>query len=34
MEPVGGTQAQVRSFLKDETARWSEVIRIAKITVQ
>ncbi|MCC6890329.1 MAG: tripartite tricarboxylate transporter substrate binding protein [Hyphomicrobiales bacterium] len=34
MEPVGGSQAQVRAFLKAETARWGEVIRTARISVQ
>ena len=34
MEPVGGTPDEVRRFLRDETERWSEVIRAARITVQ
>ena len=31
MTPVGGTPDEVRAFIKDETARWGEVIRAAKI---
>lgn len=34
MDPVGGSQVEVRQFLKAETQRWSEVIRTAKISVQ
>jgi len=32
MEPVGGTPAEIRKFIKDETARWAEVIREAHIS--
>ncbi len=31
MRPVGGTPDEIRAFIKDETARWGEVIRSAKI---
>jgi tripartite-type tricarboxylate transporter receptor subunit TctC len=32
MQPIGGTPAAMRQFLKDETDRWGEVIRAANIT--
>jgi tripartite-type tricarboxylate transporter receptor subunit TctC len=32
MEPVGGTPAEIRRFIKNETERWAEVIRAAGIT--
>ena len=34
MQPVGGTPDEIRRFLKDETERWAEVIRLANIAVQ
>jgi tripartite-type tricarboxylate transporter receptor subunit TctC len=34
MTAVGGTPAEARAFLKEETARWSEVIRAAGIKVE
>jgi tripartite-type tricarboxylate transporter receptor subunit TctC len=33
MTPVGGTPEAARAFIKQETTRWSEVIRAAKISV-
>jgi tripartite-type tricarboxylate transporter receptor subunit TctC len=33
MTPVGGTPETARAFIKQETARWGEVIRAAKISV-
>jgi tripartite-type tricarboxylate transporter receptor subunit TctC len=33
MTPVGGTPDEVRTFLAEETARWSEVIRAAAISL-
>jgi tripartite-type tricarboxylate transporter receptor subunit TctC len=33
MTPVGGTPDAVRTFIKQETERWGEVIRAAKISV-
>ena len=33
MTPVGGTPEAARAFIKQETARWGEVIRAAKISV-
>jgi tripartite-type tricarboxylate transporter receptor subunit TctC len=32
MTPVGGVPAEIKAFIKDETARWGDVIRAAKIT--
>jgi tripartite-type tricarboxylate transporter receptor subunit TctC len=32
MEPVGGTPAEIKQFIKSETERWGEVIRAANIT--
>jgi tripartite-type tricarboxylate transporter receptor subunit TctC len=34
MRPVGGTPDAIRVFIKDETARWGEVIRSAKIAAE
>jgi tripartite-type tricarboxylate transporter receptor subunit TctC len=34
MTPVGGTPAEIRKFIKDETERWGEVIRAAHISVE
>jgi tripartite-type tricarboxylate transporter receptor subunit TctC len=34
MEPVGGTPAGFTAFLRDETAKWAEVIRAANIRAQ
>jgi tripartite-type tricarboxylate transporter receptor subunit TctC len=34
MEPIGGTPAEVRAFIKTEAERWSTVIRAAGIVVQ
>jgi tripartite-type tricarboxylate transporter receptor subunit TctC len=34
MTPVGGTPEEVRAFIKDETARWGEVIRAAGIKAE
>jgi tripartite-type tricarboxylate transporter receptor subunit TctC len=34
MTPIGGTPDEVRTFIKDETARWGDVIRAAKISVE
>jgi tripartite-type tricarboxylate transporter receptor subunit TctC len=33
MTPVGGTPEAARAFIRQETARWGEVIRAAKISV-
>jgi tripartite-type tricarboxylate transporter receptor subunit TctC len=33
MTPVGGTPDEVRRFIAEETARWSQVIRTAKISL-
>jgi tripartite-type tricarboxylate transporter receptor subunit TctC len=33
MTPVGGTPAAMKAFLKEETERWGEVIRAAKISL-
>jgi tripartite-type tricarboxylate transporter receptor subunit TctC len=33
MQPAGGSPADMAAFVKTETARWGEVIRAAKITV-
>jgi tripartite-type tricarboxylate transporter receptor subunit TctC len=33
MTPVGGTPEAARGFIRQETARWGEVIRAAKISV-
>ena len=33
MSPVGGTPNEIKTFIKDETARWGEVIRAANISV-
>jgi tripartite-type tricarboxylate transporter receptor subunit TctC len=33
MQPIGGTPTQVRDFIKNETVRWSSVIRAAGIFV-
>ncbi|MEO5596106.1 MAG: tripartite tricarboxylate transporter substrate binding protein [Lysobacteraceae bacterium] len=33
LDPIGGSPAQTAAFLKDETRRWSEVIRAAHIKV-
>jgi tripartite-type tricarboxylate transporter receptor subunit TctC len=32
MTPVGGVPAEIKTFIKDETARWGDVIRAAKIS--
>lgn len=32
-DPVGGTPAELKSFLADETARWRDVIQRANVTV-
>lgn len=32
-DPVGGTPAEIQSFLADETARWRDVIQRANVTV-
>jgi tripartite-type tricarboxylate transporter receptor subunit TctC len=34
MTPVGGTAAEAREFIREETERWGEVIRAAKIKLQ
>jgi tripartite-type tricarboxylate transporter receptor subunit TctC len=34
MTPIGGTPDEARAFIKDETARWGDVIRAAKIGVE
>ena len=34
MTPVGGTPAGIKAFIKEETARWGEVIRAANIRVE
>jgi tripartite-type tricarboxylate transporter receptor subunit TctC len=34
MTPVGGTPEEVRAFIKDETARWGDVIRAAGIRAE
>jgi tripartite-type tricarboxylate transporter receptor subunit TctC len=34
MEPIGGTPGEVRTFIKNETERWSTVIRAAGIEQQ
>jgi len=34
MTPVGGTPDWIRAFIKEETARWGEVIRAANISVE
>src|SRR6266849_2605029 len=34
MTPVGGTPDEIRRFIKEETERWGEVIRSAKIKLQ
>jgi tripartite-type tricarboxylate transporter receptor subunit TctC len=34
MQPVGGTPAETRTFLRAETERWGAVIRAANITVE
>ena len=33
MSPVGGTPNEIKTFIKDETGRWGEVIRAANISV-
>src|SRR5262245_9642360 len=33
MTPIGGTPEAAKAFIRQETARWSEVIRAAKISV-
>jgi tripartite-type tricarboxylate transporter receptor subunit TctC len=33
MTPVGGTPEEAKAFIRDETARWGEVIRAAGITI-
>jgi tripartite-type tricarboxylate transporter receptor subunit TctC len=33
LQPVGGTPDAMRAFLKEETARWGEVIRAADVTM-
>jgi tripartite-type tricarboxylate transporter receptor subunit TctC len=33
MTPVGGTPDEARAFIRDETARWGDVIRAAGITI-
>src|SRR5712691_4974464 len=33
MTPVGGTPAAMKAFIKEETERWGEVIRAAKISL-
>ena len=30
--PIGGTPDGIKAFIKDETERWGDVIRAAKIT--
>jgi tripartite-type tricarboxylate transporter receptor subunit TctC len=32
MTPVGGVPDEIKTFIKDETARWGDVIRAAKIS--
>jgi tripartite-type tricarboxylate transporter receptor subunit TctC len=32
MTPIGGTPDEIKAFIKQETARWAEVIRAAKIS--
>jgi tripartite-type tricarboxylate transporter receptor subunit TctC len=32
MTPIGGAPDGIKSFIKDETERWGDVIRAAKIT--
>ena len=32
--PVGGTPAEFEAFIASETAKWSKVIRDAKITAE
>ncbi len=34
MTPVGGTPAAIKAFIKEETARWGDVIRAANIRVE
>jgi tripartite-type tricarboxylate transporter receptor subunit TctC len=34
MTPVGGTPDEVRAFIKDETARWGDVIRAAGVRAE
>jgi tripartite-type tricarboxylate transporter receptor subunit TctC len=34
MTPVGGTAAEAREFIREETERWGDVIRAAKIRLQ
>ena len=34
MEPVGGTPAKFAAFLREETAKWAEVIRAANIRAE
>jgi tripartite-type tricarboxylate transporter receptor subunit TctC len=34
MTPVGGTPSAIKAFIKEETARWGEVIRAANIRVE
>jgi tripartite-type tricarboxylate transporter receptor subunit TctC len=33
MTPVGGTPETIKAFIKDETVRWGDVIRAARISV-
>ena len=32
MTPIGGTPEAVKAFIKEETERWGDVIRAAKIS--
>ena len=34
LQPVGGTPEQTKSFIRDETQRWGDLIRSAHVTIE